>query len=110
MCNPEDCTPTVDGVAGEGGGRRDTRSTAQRNHDGRDAAMRALLASGELGQHNGLPATIIVTTTLKELESASGTAITGGGTRLPVSDVIRMGRHAHHYLAIFANAKALALY
>jgi hypothetical protein len=110
MCNPEDDTPTVDGVAGEEAVRRDTRSTAQRNHDGLNAAMRALLASGELGQHNGLPATIIVSTTLKELESASGTAITGGGTRLPMSDVIRMGRHAHHYLAIFDNAKALALY
>ena len=110
MCNPEDDTPTVDGVAGEEAVRRDTRSTAQRNHDGLNAAMRALLASGELGQHNGLPATIIVSTTLKELESASGTAITGGGTRLPMSDVIRMARHAHHYLAIFDNAKALALY
>jgi hypothetical protein len=110
MCNPEDDTPTVDGVAGEAAVRRDTRSTAQRDHDGLNAAMRALLASGELGQHNGLPATIIVSTTLKELESASGTAITGGGTRLPMSDVIRMGRHAHHYLAIFDNAKALALY
>jgi hypothetical protein len=110
MCNPEDDTPTADGVAGEEAVRRDTRSTAQRNHDGLNAAMRALLASGELGQHNGLPATIIVSTTLKELESASGTAITGGGTRLPMRDVIRMGRHAHHYLAIFDNAKALALY
>jgi hypothetical protein len=27
-----------------------------------------------------------------------------------MSDVIRMARHAHHYLAIFDNAKAIALY
>ncbi len=110
MCNPEDDTPLVDGPAGEDAAQRDTRSPAQRNHDGLNAALRALLASGKLGQHNGLPATIIVSTTLKELESATGTAVSGGGTRLPMSDVIRMARHAHHYLAIFDKAKALALY
>ena len=37
-------------------------------------------------------------------------ALTGGGTLLPMSDVIRLAPHAHHYLAIFDNGKALALY
>jgi Domain of unknown function (DUF222) len=110
MCNPEDDIPVADGAADDDTARRDTRSPSQRNHDGLNAALRAVLASGKLGQHNGLPATIIVSTTLKELESASGTATTGGGTRLPMSDVIRMARHAHHYLAIFDNATAIALY
>jgi hypothetical protein len=63
-----------------------------------------------LGQHNGLPASIIVTTTLRELEAAAGRGLTGGGTLLPMSDVIRLASHAHHYLAIFDNGKALALY
>ena len=49
----------------------DALSTAQRNHDALTAADRALLASGDLGQHNGLPATIIVTTTLRELEAGA---------------------------------------
>jgi hypothetical protein len=75
-----------------------------------NAALRGLLASGELGQHNGLPASIVVSITLQELESAAGSAVTGGGTRLPMSDVIRLARHAHHHLAIFDNGKALALY
>ncbi|MGO9745823.1 MAG: DUF222 domain-containing protein, partial [Mycobacterium sp.] len=65
---------------------------------------------GNLGQHNGLPTSIIVTTTLQELEAAAGRGLTGGGTMLPMSDVIRLARHAHHYLAIFDNGKALALY
>ena len=69
-----------------------------------------MLASGKLGQHNGLPAAIIATTTLAELEAAAGQALTGGGTILPMSDVIRLARHAHHYLAIFDNGKTLALY
>ena len=69
-----------------------------------------MLAVGKLGQHNGLPASIIVTTTLKDLESAAGKGLTGGGTLLPMSDVIRLARHAHHYLAIFDKGKAMALY
>src|SRR5271166_5752188 len=75
MCNPNDQMPVVDGAAGEEAVTRDGRSNAQRNHDALTAAFRALLASGELGQHNGLPATIIVSTTLKELESGAGKAL-----------------------------------
>ena len=52
----------------------------------------------------------MVTTTLKELEAGAGKAVTGGGTLLPMSDVIRLASHAHHYLAIFDKGKALALY
>jgi Domain of unknown function (DUF222) len=110
LCNPEDDKAVVDGPPSEDAAQRDTRSATQRNHDGLNAALRAVLASGKLGQHNGLPATIIVSTTLTELEAAAGTAVTGGGTRLPMSDVIRLARHAHHYLAIFDNGKAIALY
>ncbi|EUA06392.1 hypothetical protein I546_5579 [Mycobacterium kansasii 732] len=110
MCNPQDESPVVDGPPAEEVARRDTRSTSQRNHDGLNAALRALLASGNLGRHNGLPASIIVSTTLKDLESASGKGLTGGGSLLPMSDVIRLARHANHYLAIFDDGKALALY
>jgi len=110
MCNPDDDTPCVDGTPSQDAIQGDTRSTAQRHHDALNAAGRALLASGELGQHNGLPATIIVTTTLHELEAGAGRGLTGGGTLLPMSDVIRLGSHAHHYLAIFDHGKALALY
>ena len=110
VCNPDDETPTVDGPPSEEAVQRDTRTPAQRNHDALNAAMRALLASGKLGRHNGLPASIIVSTTLNDLESAAGKALTGGGTVLPMSDVIRLARHAHHYLAIFDKGKAMALY
>src|SRR6201995_4074495 len=110
MCNSADETPCVSGTPSQAAIQGDTRSLGQRYHDALLAAARALLASGELGQHNGLPASIIVTTTLQELEAGAGKALTGGGTLLPMSDVIRLGSHAHHYLAIFDNGKALALY
>lgn len=74
------------------------------------AALRALLCSGELGQHNGLPAAIIVSTSLTELQSRAGHALTGGGTLLPMSDVIRLASHANHYLRIFDHGRELALY
>uniref|UniRef100_UPI000836851D 13E12 repeat family protein n=1 Tax=Mycobacterium sp. UM_CSW TaxID=1370119 RepID=UPI000836851D len=112
MCNPLDDAPAVDGPASQDAIDKDARSAAQRNHDALTAALRALLCSGELGQHNGLPASIIVTTTLAELEAAAGRGLTGGGSILPMSDVIRLARHARQYLAIFDhnNGKALALY
>ncbi|SOX54733.1 HNH endonuclease [Mycobacterium ahvazicum] len=110
MCNPTDDTPCVDGAPSQDAIDHDPRSTAQRHHDGLNAALRAVLASGELGQHNGLPATIIVSTTLAELDAAAGQGTTGGGTRLPISDVIRLARHAHHYLTVFDNGKPVALY
>ncbi|MDT5023374.1 MAG: hypothetical protein QOI33_3898 [Mycobacterium sp.] len=110
MCNAADDEPCISGTPSQAAIAADTRSLGQRQHDALLAAARALLASGELGQHNGLPASIIVTTTLQELEAGAGRGLTGGGTLLPMSDVIRLGAHAHHYLAIFDNGKALALY
>src|ERR1700729_1930834 len=110
MCNSADIERCVSGTPSQAAIQGDTRNAAQRNHDALVAAGRALLASGDLGQHNGLPASIIVTTTLQQLEAGAGKALTGGGTLLPMSDVIRLGSHAHHYLAIFDKGKALALY
>ncbi|KKC03760.1 HNH endonuclease signature motif containing protein, partial [Mycobacterium nebraskense] len=110
MCNPLDDIPSVDGTPSQDAIDRDARSAAQRNHDGLNAGLRALLSSGKLGQHNGLPTSIVVTTTLAELEAAAGRGLTGGGTILPMSDVIRLARHARHYLVIFDKGKALALY
>jgi len=110
MCNPADATPYVDGTPAQDATEHDTRSAAQRNYDALTAAGRVLLASGALGQYNGLPATIIVTTTLRQLEAAAGRGLTGGGTLLPMSDVIRLASQAHHYLAIFDKGKAVGLY
>ena len=83
-CNPEDQTPCLDGVPAQHQIDADTRSPAQRSHDALQTVCRAMLASGTLGQHNGLPVTIVATTTLAELTAAAGLAHTGGGTQLPI--------------------------
>lgn len=51
MCNPDDESPCVDGAPSQEAIERDPRSAAQRNHDGLLAALRAVLASGDLGRH-----------------------------------------------------------
>ncbi len=110
MCNPDDDTPCVDGDPSTEAKSADTRNQSQRNHDALKAMGRSVLASGELGQHNGLPVTIIVSTTLQELESGIGQAVTGGGTLLPMREVIRLASHAHHYLSIFDKHTREPLY
>jgi hypothetical protein len=114
---PDQETPCLDGTASQAAIDADRRSAGQRNHDALNALGRAMLASGQLGQHNGLPASIIVSTTLAELEAGAGRGLpgggkahTGGGSWLPMSDVIRLASHARHYLRIFDGAKELALY
>ena len=62
-----------------------------------------------MGQHNGLPTSIIIRTTLQDLESRAGVGTTGGGTLMPIKDVIRLAGHAHHWLAIFDKATGQAL-
>jgi hypothetical protein len=100
-CNPDDETPCVDGEPSDEAVHGDMRSQGQRNHDALKAMGRSVLASGELGQHNGLPATIIVSTTLQDLQSAAGVAVTAGGTLLPMREVIKQASQAHHYLVIY---------
>ncbi|MGZ6780746.1 MAG: DUF222 domain-containing protein [Mycobacterium sp.] len=101
MCNADDPMPAVDDDPDPFAAAGDTRTTGQRNHDAVKAAMRALLASGELGRHRGLPVTAIVTMTLRDLEAGSGLALTGGGSTVPMEVAIRMAAHAHHYLYIY---------
>jgi hypothetical protein len=110
MCNPDDEAPCVDGEPSGVAEQGDTRSQGQRNHDALKAMGRSVLASGELGKHNGLPCTIIVSTTLQDLESGAGVAVTGGGTLLPMSDVIRLASNSHHYLYIYDKHTEEPLY
>ena len=109
-CNPDDERPCVDEQPAPARAEADLRSQSQRNHDAFKALGRSALASGRLGQHKGLPATIIVSTTLSELEAAAGHAVTAGGSLLPMSEVIRLAAHAYHYLAIFTDHTREALY
>ncbi len=110
MCNPDDETPCVEGEPSDEHASRDLRSHSQRQHDALNALVRSRLGDPKLGTHNGLPVTVIVSTTLQELASGTGRAVTAGGTFLPMRDLIRMGRHAWHYLAVFDQHSERPLY
>jgi hypothetical protein len=104
MCNPDDDRPCTSGTPSEDQIKTDGRSGAQRNHDALLAICRGILSSGQLGQHHGIPVTIVVSASLQDLETGSGHALTAGGTLLPMSEVIRLAADAFHYLYIYDNA------
>lgn len=110
-----------DTPAGPTADQRDTRSSQQRCHDALKLALRQAIESGGMGTHRGVPVTVIVTTKLGELEQAAramadpaipmpSSAHTGGGSRLPMRDVIRMAANSIHYLAVFDNHSERPLY
>jgi Domain of unknown function (DUF222) len=72
--------------------------------------MRDALMSKELGRHGGLPVSVVVSTTLGELQDAAGVARTSVGTMLPIRDLIRLAAHAHHYLLLYREHTAEPLY
>ncbi|WP_328360585.1 HNH endonuclease [Mycobacterium sp. NBC_00419] len=110
MCNPADQTPTVTTEPSAEVAERDARSVPQRRHDALTALVRGQLGDPKLGQHNGLPVTVIVSTTLQDIQAKTGQAVTAGGTLIPMSDVIRMATHAYHYLALFDGVTGQALW
>lgn len=108
----------------EGGGdprARDERTPSQRCHDALKLGLEVAIASGGLGVHRGHPVTVIASTTLAELDQAAravadpsipmpAPALTGGGSRLPMPDLIRMAAKAIHYLAVFDEHTGRPLY
>jgi uncharacterized protein DUF222 len=111
MCNPADEHPCTTGTPSQDQIDRDTRTLAQRRHDALAFVGRHALDKTQLGQHNGLSTTIIVRTTLQDLESRAGVGVSGGGTILPITDVLALACQAdtHHYLAVFDDATGSAL-
>ena len=110
MCNPEDKSPVTSGEPTQDVVDRDLRGHGQRQHDALIALLRGQLGDPKLGQHRGLPVTVIVSTTLEQLQRGAGHAVTGGGTLLPIPDLIRMASHAWHYLCVFDEHSERALY
>src|SRR5690349_14316837 len=80
MCNPDDPEPCTSGTPTQAQIDNDHRSLAQRQHDALLAVGRIALMT-DLGQLNGLPVSLIIRTTVQDLESRAGIGISGGGTK-----------------------------
>ena len=99
----------------------DGRTASQRLHDALAWGLRTGIVSGNLGTHRGIPVTVIATTTVADLEQAARAAAdpaepmpkparTGGGSSLPMRDLIAMASGSVHYLAVFENHSSRPLY
>lgn len=108
MCNPDDPTPCTSGTPSRAQIDNDHRSLAQRQHDALELMARIALQT-DLGTLNGLPVSVIVKTTVQELQDRAGVAVCGDGTRVSIADLIRMGAHAHWALAVFDGVSGSAL-
>ena len=53
---------------------------------------------------------IIVSTTLQDLQSAAGVAVTVGGSLLPMREMIRLASQSHHYLVVYDEHTREPLY
>ncbi|MFG1781573.1 DUF222 domain-containing protein [Rhodococcus oryzae] len=93
--------PTVDHDKLAAAAGRDTRTAAQRNHDAFKEALRALLGSGILGSHRGLPVTTILTMTIDQLEQQTGVATTASGGIVPIKDALTLAERSHPVLVLF---------
>ncbi|MFD4181469.1 DUF222 domain-containing protein [Rhodococcus sp. NPDC058514] len=93
--------PNVDRDALVAAAARDTRTTAQRNHDAFTAMFTALLESGTLGSHRGLPVTTIITMTVSQLEQATGVVTTASGGIVPIKDALTLAEKSHPVLVLF---------
>jgi hypothetical protein len=110
MCNPADDHPCLSGTPTQAQIDHDDRSLPQRQHDALMEVGRWVLKSGVLGQHNGVPATIIVRTTLQDIESRAGMGVTGGGTMMPIKDVLKLAAdNGNLFLAVFDGATGSAM-
>ena len=80
---------------------RDMRTVSQRMHDAVRDAAKLMLGSGDLPSQAGVPATLIITAKLDDLERRAGHVSTAHGGLLPIRDVLRMAANAKLVPAVF---------
>ncbi|WP_235831410.1 HNH endonuclease signature motif containing protein [Gordonia zhaorongruii] len=102
--------PEIDTAALTAAAERDDRTQTQRNHDALEAMLDYLIGHGALGRPTGLPAHLVVTASLTDIEQRTGVAHTATGTRLPVKDLVDLAAHATPWLEVFADHSSSILY
>ena len=88
----------------------DARTPGQRWHDAFEEAGRRLLATGDLPDHAGLPAQLIITLTLTDLERRAGRATTYHGGTLSVTDALQLAAEGKALPAILDDTGGILAY
>ncbi|WP_051198532.1 HNH endonuclease signature motif containing protein [Gordonia shandongensis] len=100
----ESADPAVVAAAAE----RDDRTPMQRNHDALHALL--ILARQQSPASGSLRSELVVTITDAELAAHAGIALTATGTRIPISELVRLAADATPHLAVFAHTTGEPLY
>ncbi|WP_342663103.1 DUF222 domain-containing protein [Gordonia shandongensis] len=100
----ESADPAVVAAAAE----RDDRTPMQRNHDALHALL--ILARQQSPASGSLRSELVVTITDAELAAHAGIALTATGTRVPISELVRLAADATPHLAVFAHTTGEPLY
>src|SRR5882672_8201882 len=86
----------------------DVRSPGQRMHDALADAAHRLLASNDLPPSGGVPATVLLTLTLDQLETRSGHVITAHGGTVSVHEALTQAGDAHIVPVVIGEEGVLA--
>jgi hypothetical protein len=82
----------------------DQRTPGQRLHDAFEEAGRRLLKTGDLPDHAGLPAQLIITLTLTDLERRAGRATTHHGGTLSIDQALKLAADANILPTVLSEA------
>lgn len=91
-------------------GARDPRTAGQRRHDALVDAGERLLRSGDIPDSGGVPATVIVTLTLDQLQTRTASATTVHGVDIPVADLLRRAAEAEVIPVVINSAGGVVAY
>jgi hypothetical protein len=91
-------------------GMPDERTPGQRRHDALYEAAQRLLRSDTLPASGGSPVTILATTTIKELASGIGGAVTGHGSTVSIDQLMRMACEAEVIPVVLNEAGGILAY
>src|SRR5882724_2595240 len=87
----------------------DVRSPGQRMHDALADAAHKLLASNTLPPSGGVPATVLLTLTLDQLETRTGHVTTAHGGTVTVTEALRLAGEAH-VIPVVLDSKGILAY
>ncbi len=107
LAAPKPATPATAADAATADAIPDPRSYAQRMHDALLDACIRLLRSGTLPDTGGVPATVVVTMTLTQLETRLGLATTAHGGLLSITAALKLAADADVIPVVLGDGGAI---
>ncbi|UQE75907.1 HNH endonuclease [Gordonia sp. PP30] len=102
--------PGLDPAVVAAAAERDDRLLGRRQHDALKALLRWVNAQSSHARPGSLRNQIVVTVTDEDLARQAGVAWTATGTRMPVTDLVKIAADTVPYLAVFSTATGQPLY